>query len=286
MEAQGASGSRARPGSWIWVTAGAVVATAATIGAVSVVTGLPRAGGAGPRPPDDHETTTPQLVTVYFVGDTGAGPRLFAERREFGGRADVLRWSLSNVVDGNAQDSDYFSRWPKGAAVVAARLRHGVLSVELHGPVVRRPAGLSRADAEVAVQQVVRTAQDVSGWRGPVTFRHDGARAATVLGVPTRGPVDRGPDDATLAPVSIGSPADMTAVTSPFPVTGRVSSRTVRWQLLQGGAVVREGSAAGRECCTSSPYRFVVRAPVGTYTLVVRDDERRVSSDSKQIRVG
>jgi hypothetical protein len=262
------------------------VATAATIGAVSAVTGLPRSGGAGPRPPDDHETTTPQLVTVYFVGDTGAGPRLFAERREFGGRSDVLRWSLTNVVEGNAQDSDYSSPWPRGATVVAARLRQGVLTVDLHGPVVRRPARMSRAGAEVAVQQVVRTAQDVSGWRGPVTFRHDGARAATVLGVPTPRPVDRGPDDESLAPVSIGSPADMTAVTSPFPVTGRVSSRTVRWQLLQGRTVVREGSTTGRECCTSSPYRFVVRAPVGTYTLVVRDGDTPASSDSKQIRVG
>ena len=73
-------------------------------------------GRRGPAAADDHADDTPQLVTVYFVGDTGAGPRLFAERREFGGR-DVLRWSLSNVVAGNAQDSDYISRWPKGAAV-------------------------------------------------------------------------------------------------------------------------------------------------------------------------
>ena len=145
MGAQSAGGTIAvpRPGSWIWVTAGTVAATAATIGAVTLVTGPPGAGGAVPRPPDDHLTTTPQLVTVYFVGDTGAGPRLFAERREFGGRADVLRWSLSNVVSGNAQDSDYTSRWPSGASVAGARLRYGVLSVDLHGPVVRRPAGMA-----------------------------------------------------------------------------------------------------------------------------------------------
>ena len=283
MGAQSAGGTIAvpRPGSWIWVTAGTVAATAATIGAVTLVTGPPGAGGVVPRPPDDHLTTTPQLVTVYFVGDTGAGPRLFAERREFGGRADVLRWSLSNVVSGNAQDSDYTSRWPSGASVAGARLRYGVLSVDLHGPVVRRPAGMTRADAEVALQQVVRTAQDVSGWRGPVTFRHDGARAATVLGVPTRRPVGRSPDDVSLAPVSIGSPAEMTAVTSPFTVTGRMSSRTVRWQLREGDTVVRQGSVTARES-----YRFRVRAPLGTYTLVVRDGGTPASRDTKQIRVG
>jgi hypothetical protein len=266
---------------------GAVAATAATIAAVSLVAGLPRAGGADPPPPppDGHETSLSQLVTVYFVGDTAAGPRLFSERREFGGRADVLRWSLANVVDGNAQDADYGSRWPARTSVGTARLRDGVLTVDLRGPVVRRPAGMGRPAAEVSVQQVVRTAQAVSGWRGPVTFRHDGRPVATLLGVRTRRPVERLRDDETLAPVSIASPDEQTAVSSPFPVTGQTSTgdSTVRWELVQGRSVVRHGSATARRCCTMSSYRFRVGAPVGTYTLVVRD--RAGSIDTKQVRV-
>jgi Immunoglobulin-like domain of bacterial spore germination/Sporulation and spore germination len=232
-------------------------------------------------------------VTVYFAGDTGVGERLFQERREFGGRPDALAWALSNVIDGNALDPDYTSPWPQGTTVRSARRVDSLLEVDLSGPVAARPGSMSLPTANVAVQQLVRTAQDVSGTRLPVRFLHDGHDAATLLGTSTGQPVARSVDNTTLAPVFVSSPTDQEIVASPFTVTGQASAfeGNVQWELKQGGTVVRRGFTTTEECCTLSPYSFKVSAPPGTYTLVVHDEDvsdgegSPPSSDTKQVRV-
>jgi hypothetical protein len=279
--------------SWVWGTAGAVVATAAVIAAVSLVS-LPgtNAGGGGDDAGPAREGS-PKSVTVYFVGHTGQGQRLFGESREFGGRPDALAWALTNVVQGNALDPDYTSAWPQGTTVRSARRVGSLLEVDLAGPVSARPGAMSQPTANVAVQQLVRTAQDVSGTRLPVRFLHDGHTAATLLGTSTAQPVDRSVDDMTLAPVYISSPTDQEIVDSPFTVTGQASAfeGNVQWELKQGGTVVRRGFTTAEECCTLSPYSFKVSAPPGTYTLVVHDEDvsegegSPPSSDTKQVRV-
>ena len=279
--------------SWVWAASGAVVGTAATIAAVTVLLGLPGSGGTGPAPPQDEVPASPRLVSVYFVGDTGVGPRLFQERREFGGRPDALTWSLYNVVQGNARDADYTSAWPKGAAVTRARLGDGVITVDLSGPVEQRPAGMDRTRAAIGLQQVVRSAQDVTGTRLPVVFRHDGKPASVLMGLSTSRPITRAGDDGTLAPVSIASPGDQAYVHSPFTVTGHASAfeANVQWELMQGDAVVRHGFTTAKQCCTLSPYSFRVKAPLGQYTLVVHDEDASggegtpSSMDTKQILV-
>ena len=267
--------------SWVWGAAGAVVATTATITAVSWVAARPAATGGGPPRPDPQQERQ-QVVTVYFVGATAVGPRLFAERRQFGGRSDALPWSLGNVVAGNALDPDHSSTWPRRTALRAARLRHGVVTVDLGGPVVRRPGSLTRADAAIALQQVVRTAQSVTGTRAAVRFLHDGRPTPTVLGVTTRSPVRGGSDDAVLAPVSLASPAEQSMVVSPFTVTGHTTS-PLRWDLRRDHVVVRRGRVAHLGCCALAPYWFRVSAPVGSYTLTVRGHGG--SSDTRNVRV-
>lgn len=283
-----------RPGrSWVWAASGAVVATAATIAAVTVLLGLPGSGGTGPAPSQNQVPAGPRLVSVYFVGDTGVGPRLFLERREFGGRPDALTWSLYNVVQGNARDDDYTTAWPRGTAVTRARLEDRVIAVDLSGPVARRPAGMDRSRAAIALQQVVRSAQDVTGTRLPVAFLQDGRRATTIMGLSTSKPIARASDDGTLAPVSIATPGEQSYVHSPFTVTGHASAfeANVQWELRQGDTVVRHGFTTAKRCCTLSPYSFRVRAPLGQYTLVVHDEDASggegtpSSMDTKQILV-
>jgi hypothetical protein len=67
--------------SWAWAAGGAVAATAATIAAVSLLsTGL--GGSNDVRPAPEPTGATPlRTVSVYFVGDTGGGTRLFSEQR-------------------------------------------------------------------------------------------------------------------------------------------------------------------------------------------------------------
>jgi hypothetical protein len=289
--------------SWAWGAAGAVAATAAVIAAVVSVTGLPGTGPSRPGPADGgtaDTATSPWVVPVYYVGETGAGPRLFREMH-LGppSRSDDKNLDAAQqAVDGNAFDPDYRSDWPSGTRVDAVRAGGGATTVALSGgSLPSRPAGVSTAAARAAVQQLVYTVRANVRTSRPVRFEVDGSPAATLLGVPTSGDVAAASRDDTLAPVSIDSPSEMNGrdlgVRSPVTVRGSASAfeATVQWELVQGGHVVKHGFATARECCTLSPYTFRLSAPPGSYTLVVHDEDvsggegTGRSSDTKQIRV-
>ena len=287
----GGSSSRRR---WGPAVAGAVVATAAT---VAVVASLGH--GAGPSP-DDHgavagapspstaqqtpstELPAEALVPVYYVGDTSHGPRLFREfhRALASQRFDV---AADDAVQGRASDPDYRSPWPAGTTMNRAQLSHGVLSVDLGGPVANRPVGMSPTAAELALQQLVQTVQGVAQSRVPVTFLVDGRPVSTVLGVDTTEPLGASTADDVLAQVQVDDPADGSIVGPTFTVRGRASAfeANVQWDLEQGGHVVKRGATTARECCTLSPYSFEVGdvAP-GEYVLVVHDEDPSGNGDA------
>lgn len=272
---------RRRPRAW-GVAAAAVLATAAVVmGVVVLGTGMrsqPGPDGApagGPVAGPSQASEAAPTVAVYFVGSTGRGPRLFPEPRVASSSAAALDEAVSAAVSGSAADDDYRSLWPTGTTMERAQLSAGVLSVDLSGPVAERPSDLSRQDAALAVQQLVRTAQGVVGRRLPVTFLVDGRPAASVLGEATSRPVAAAATEVTLTPVSVGVPLDGSTVTSPFTVEGEASAfeANVQWELVRDGAVVKRGFATARECCTLSPYSFTVTAPPGDYTLVVHDED-------------
>jgi Immunoglobulin-like domain of bacterial spore germination/Sporulation and spore germination len=289
------SGRRA----WRWVSAGAVVATAATIAAVAALSSGPRtpaehpvvAGSTGvtkPHPSAGRTQTTkaaeptppvaagkPTAVPVYFAGSTSHGPRLFREFHQAPSGDHELDEAVQDAVAGSADDPDYGSPWPSGTMLQRAQLSAGVLSVDLSGPVTERPAGMSAATARLALQQLVYTAQAVVQDRVPVTFLVDGRPASTVLGIPVAGGVTQSSADDVLAQVWVTSPTDGATVTSPFRVEGVAAAfeANVQWELEQGGRVVQRGFATAAECCTMSPYSFTVDAAPGTYTLVVHDED-------------
>ncbi len=271
-----------RRGSWVWGTAGAVVVTAATIAAVALTAGLPGASpnGPGPAGSTSERTASPWVVTVYYVGDTGAGPRLFRESR-FGppsAGGDKFRDAVQQAVDGDALDSDYRSAWPAATHVDRVSVGTGAVTVDLSGDLTTRPAGLSDAEARISVQQLVYTVQ-ANTKALPVRFTVDGAPATTLLGVPVSGRVEAAGRDDTLSPISISSPAERSgrrvAVTSPVTVTGEASAfeANVQWELMRGDRVVKHGFTTARECCTLSPYRFTFTAPPGEYQLVVHEED-------------
>jgi hypothetical protein len=134
---------------------------------------------------------------------------------------------------------------------------------------------MTRAEAALAVQQLVYTAQAVAHERLPVTFLLEGRPAATLLGEPTDRPVAAAAADDVLSSVSVISPANGETVTSPFTVRGNAAAfeANVQWELRRGSAVIRRGFATAAECCTLSPYSFTVEAPPGDYSLVVHDED-------------
>ncbi|MCX6395639.1 MAG: GerMN domain-containing protein [Propionibacteriales bacterium] len=247
-------------------------------------------------------------VPVYFVGDIARGQRLFLDtvRVTTCDAPDCrLLAAVSAAVNGGSTDPDYTSPWPKdraGASMVVNSDGDQILIDFEAGPngedlLTRKPSAMSVAAAELAIQQLVYTAQAAHGEKLPVRFQFDHADTPTLLGVATAEPLAAGSADDLLAPVQITNVVDgATVPAGKLTVKGMAAAfeANVSWEILVGGdAVIDSGFATAAECCTLSPYEFTTNIPLegpGTYTLVVHDNDesgegRPVNRDSKEIVV-
>lgn len=310
--------------SWILGAAAAVVATAATVTAVVVLsdgtTGDGDAVGPAasatptpeptPTPTEATPTPTPatEAVPVYYVGETSHGTRLFREfhRVETGG--NPLAAALSEAVSTPPDDPDYRTGWPEGTVVNGAGFdgvgADGEVWIRVHNDSTDlhdRPAGMSAEQAQMAVEQLIYTAQAVVQDRvpvqillGPESEDLPESRTDTLLGVPVSEPLAEGDEMDVLAQVWIIDPAENAEVTAPFKVSGLAAAfeANVLWELRQGDTVVAEGFTTTEECCKMAPYSFRVKdVPPGEYTLVVSDTDPSAGEgpapweDTKQITV-
>lgn len=298
---------RRRRRTW-WAVGGAsVAAVAAAVAAVAVlsqpsgpVTGqdpVPPAGQAtetapsgaaepsegasepdkSPVPPAGADMAT---VPLYFVGDTPHGPRLY---REFGAvPSDEKNLATVNaVMAGQTRDPDYRTLWPAGAGIDSFEVRFGS---EIHltladGSLRDRPAGMTDGEAQLAIQQVIYTAQGLVSERLPVQFRYDGNPIDQVLGVPTSEPLAEAQETEVRSHVNITEPGEAASVHGGIEVTGVASSfeATLDWELRRGdatGEVVKSSYFTAQGCCEKL-YPFsdtidLAGVEPGTYTLVVR----------------
>ncbi|HEX7716678.1 MAG TPA: Gmad2 immunoglobulin-like domain-containing protein [Marmoricola sp.] len=246
-------------------------------------------------------TTAPgvgeRAVPIYWVGDTPHGPRLYREfqRQQVCPTSDcLLKASTVTALSGRPDDADYRAPWPDGTGLSDLSYNGDVLTIGLTGDLHARPAGMSEADAQLAVEQLLFSAQAGLGkGRVPVQLLLDGKHTDTVLGVPASEPLAAGNPDDVEALVQVDNPSDGATVTASFTVSGRAAAfeANVVWELKQGDTVVKDGFTTAQECCTLAPYSFEVTdvAP-GSYTLVVHDTDesgqgRPVDQDTKEIIV-
>jgi hypothetical protein len=278
-----------------WVlAAGAVAAVAATVVGIRLLTDDPAGESAGPAAtatpsgepaatssPSESTTATltrEEAVPVYYVGDAPTGPRLFREFHRLQvaeGPAAVAEAALGEALADSALDPDYRSPWAGVGSLGRVQAAPGdeIVTVDLAGDLHDRPAGMARAEAEMAVEQLVHTVQAAVQRRAPVQFMLNGGRTDTLLGVPVSEPLAAGDPMEVQATVWVISPQEGDKVTSPFPVEGRGAffEATVSWQLLRDGEVVEEGFATAEEGNTLAAYAFEVEADPGTYVLRVYD---------------
>ncbi|MBD8870017.1 Gmad2 immunoglobulin-like domain-containing protein [Nocardioides donggukensis] len=255
---------------WIWGVGGAVVATAATITAVAFAGNLGSTGSQDPGPasgsasatesapsPDESPAPTADAspsptagasdagaIPVYWVGDTPQGPRLYREFQAGTPGTDPVTDAARRAVSGSALDPDYATGWPEGTDVAGVESSGETIVVDLTGAPRTRPDGMSRAQAQMAVEQVVYTVQAARGeGRAPVDLRLDGERTDQVLGVPTSEPLANGDPLSTLALVNITAPEEGATVSGEFRASGLASSfeATVPWQVRRGDEVVLTG---------------------------------------------
>jgi hypothetical protein len=253
-------------------------------------------GTPSPTGTADAGDVTGRAVPVYYVGDTAHGQKLFREFQRKDTCRDpecMLKASAVAAVNGEPADHDYRTLWPDGVTVGRVGADDTMIVVDLASGVHDRPASMSAGDAELAVQQLVYSAQAAVGkGRLPVQLLINGEHSDTVLGVPSSEPLAAANADDVLAPVQIDSPADGDEVSGTFTVTGRAAAfeANVAWELMDGQKAVKDGFTTAQECCTLSPYSFKVTAPPGRYTLVVHDTDgsgegRPVNQDTKEITV-
>jgi hypothetical protein len=284
-----------------WLLGAAVVATAATVAAVTVLTGdgttdepgvaspSVAANGsaseqASPTPsqqPSPSESAAPAesaTVPVYYLGETTRGPRLYREfHRVELMNGDPVSTAVFEAVAEDPDDPDYLSPWPGGTtAATVEDPPADVITVDVRGPGLReRPEGMTPEEAELAIEQLVYTAQAAHQSRSPVQLLLDGNRTDTLLGVPVSEPLSEGAPEEVLAQVWVIDPSEGAKVTSPFEVSGVAAAfeATVQWELMDGDQVVKKGYTTARACCAMEPYSFEVAAPPGEYTLVVHDTD-------------
>lgn len=271
------------------------------------------------RPPATSPSGTPttgteqleRTGTVYYLGDTVNGPRLFPERTTLHADGDTDTGYALDAVDhalaGEAADPDYRSAWPTGLVLGGLGQDPGSNTIQVTfatDPNENRPDGMTEEVARLSVEQVVRSAQ---AWFGkpleveffvesPVPGHPGGAylsedRLDSVYGVDTSRPVGASDDDSVLAPVQITSLTDgQTVKAGPLKVEGMASTfeGNVVWE-ARAGSEAESGFITAAECCTLSPYSFTVDLAPGTYTIVAHDTDEsgdvRVNQDTKEIIV-
>ncbi len=288
--------SSKRPWTYVLVAA---AATAATVAAVVVLTDSdpdptagPATGGtasASPTPGDPAPSqtaapTTRETLPIYYVGETPTGPRLFREfhRLDVGGsEAERVSAAVRHALtEGSALDPDYRSRWPQ-PVTATAEIRGEEVWIDLRGDdLPARPSVMmmSAEEAEMAVQQIVHTAQAVLQRRAPVQLTIDGERTDQVFGVPASEPLTAADPMQVQASVWITSPQHGDEVDGTFEVEGRGAffEANVSWQLFRGdstsGELVDEGFTTADEGMTLSPYSFRIEdVEPGEYLLRVYD---------------
>ena len=196
-------------------------------------------------------TTTPSTTAlpVYYLGDTQSwGPRLF---REFvaGDGQDKVAAAVSLAVSGRPADPDYRTAWPTVARVTVEPFAGDVLTISLEGDPAalrKRPADLTRREAQVSIQQVVFTAQAALGQgRVPVQLLLNGAHTDLLLGQPVAEPLANDSVLAVCNHMNITVPAQGQVVdgSRPRAVSGVSNGveASVYWRLERDGTIVLDG---------------------------------------------
>jgi hypothetical protein len=290
-----------------WLPVVGVAAAVAVIGGVAFAAGALQGNnaddrtpvGTGPSsrhstapvtPPTSTTPTTPtssdtapagtKAYAVYYVGDNPVGkPVLF---REFHSGATATSNADLAVADLSALpvDPDYRTPWHPGD-ITAATVSADVIDVALGTSSVHdRPAGMSTAYANAAIQQVIYTVQAAFQKRLPVQFTLNGNPIDQVLGVPTSEPLSQGKVLQVCSLMSISNPNEGAQVSGTLTVTGVNNGfeATVNVYLERNGKrfLMTPGMASGAYQDKLFPWKVSLdlsKVQPGEYTLVATNDD-------------
>lgn len=267
---------------YLWITGGSVLAAAAAVVAIALVTVVLNDPSAEEAPPTDDptriiESGTPSAhaVPLYFVGDTGRGPRLFREFQVDTGLAGVAE--ALELLSKGPEDPDNRTLWPAGS-FAGGEVRGDVIDVVIADAALHdRPASMSKREAALAIQQVIYTVQAVVGERFAVQFRLGDNPVNEVLGQFTAEALSNDPPLDVLSLMSVTSPSEDAVVSGSFVAEGVNNGyeATMNWRIEDaGGDSVLEGYATAEGWMGTRLFPWqtdpidVSALPPGRYTFV------------------
>ena len=217
-------------------------------------------------------------VPAYFTASTPQGDRLFREFRRVEA-SDPLGEAAALLTSGDALDPDYSTLFPGGSfADVTWSEGAGAFIVTLADDGWTTPAaGMSKADARLAVQQLVYTLQGVQQRRDPVVVQL-GNKPVPLFGVDTSDGVHN--DQSALGLVNVTSPEQGATVSGDtLDASGVANSyeATVPWEIRSGSTKVLDGFVTADGWMDKLyPWQASIDisslAP-GTYTFVASTDD-------------
>ena len=237
-----------------------------------------------PTTPATSTTTSPTgtriEVTVYYVGDTTRGYRLFREIHTVTTTANARTAAVEEIF-ADPLDPDYMTPWGSlGVSLNSVTKSRGVITVDLHGitSLRTRPAGLKAGIASSAVDQLLWTVKDAFNATNKVAVQilADGSHIDQLLGVPVAEPLAFPDAASTWAQVWITNIQEGDTVTSPVLVEGLGAAfeAQIVWRVYdEAGNLVKKGWTLSEECCRMAPYSFKVKLAPGTYLIVVEDTD-------------
>jgi hypothetical protein len=203
---------------------------------------------------------------VYYLHDTGRGPRLYREFHPRPTTTAVIRDAVTAMLTEKPYDGDYTSLWPSATTVRGARVDGTTAYVDLSREARRGSAG---AESEAAsLQQLVYTVTAAAPSVRSVQLLVEGSAVETLWGhVDTRQPMTRRPAAEILGPVWLLVPRTI-ARGARFGGEASVFEATVSWEFRQGTRVVASGHTnAATGAPGRGPWSAVADVPPGEYVL-------------------
>ncbi|MDR7251083.1 hypothetical protein J2X46_000055 [Nocardioides sp. BE266] len=287
-----------------WAAGGAGLLAASVVTALALTTGgAPQTNGSDPAGPASETAPAGEPaggpVAVYFVGDTAEGSRLFREFQPTDEPDGGVLYAIDAALRGDALDPDYRSAWPAGVRLRQWIPKPDVITVILDDAPVERPAGMSKDDAGLALEQLVRTAQALYGnGKVPVDVQLEQQVTDTILGVATTEPLRGAPDADVLAPVSLSDPSEGLEVDNDegrLTVRGRasgtdgtVTTRVQRWEgTFVVGQEVDRLAADGAGLVPFTATFDLSDAPAGDYVVMsqVQTPSGALTTDTRRFTV-
>ena len=238
----------------------------------------PTPDGEGSSAPAEEEPAEAGAVPVYYVGDSGSGPRLYREFRKVSGEPGL--GAAEMAASGTPADPDYRSAFPAGGGFSSVAHEDGrIVVVVSDDSWTDRPPGMSDDDAQVALQSLVYTVQGALQSRDPVTVESAGG-ATTLFGIDTADGVANADQLEVLSLVNVTSPEQGAEVSGSFTATGVASSfeATVPWEVRDSSDAVVVRGFATAEGWMDALYPWETEVDLsglapGTYTFIAMTDD-------------